>query len=120
MSIANCIISNNQATGGSGAAGPSSGQSTNTSSGGLGEGAAIFNGGTLTVTNSTLSGNRATGGATGSGTGNMPGDGEGGAIFTISGALTITNSTFVDNVATGGAGVGMNPPGGGLGAILFT
>src|SRR5277367_1412650 len=104
-------------------------------------GGAIYNNGTLTVTNSTLSGNQVTnvsgfgsgiGGAiynngtltvtdstfsgnqaTG-GTGTPGGDGLGGAIFNV-GTLTVTNSTFSGNQATGGAGT---PGGDGSGGAI--
>jgi hypothetical protein len=62
---------------------------------------AIFNSGTLNITNSTLSANQAIGGAASS-TAVGPGSGEGGAIFNA-GTVTITNSTLSANQATGGA-----------------
>ena len=54
-----------------------------------GDGGAIFNNGTLTVTDSTLSANQALGA-----------NGFGGAIYN-NGTLTVTNSTFSANQATG-------------------
>jgi hypothetical protein len=74
VGLANLTIRNGRATGGGG----------------------IFNGGTLTVTNSTVSGNTARG---------MPG--KGGGIFN-GGTLTVTNSTVTGNSVSGafGAGVG--------------
>src|SRR5271170_6223643 len=58
-------------------------------------GGAIYNNGTLTVTNSTLSGNQVT---------NVSGFGSGigGAIYN-NGTLTVTDSTFSGNQATGGS-----------------
>ena len=60
---------------------------------GSGGGGGIANGGTLTVTNSTLSGNTASGNG-----------GYGGGIFN-SGTLTVTNSTFSGNAAVVGGGI---------------
>src|SRR5271170_3739419 len=63
-------------------------------------GGAIYNNGTLTVTNSTLSGNQVT---------NVSGFGSGigGAIYN-NGTLTVTDSTFSGNQATGGSqGIGV-------------
>ncbi|MGA9720943.1 MAG: CSLREA domain-containing protein [Candidatus Binatus sp.] len=65
-----------------------------------GLGGAIFNNGTLTVTNSIFSGNQAAGGT---GT-EFSGSGEGGAIFNNSGTVTVTNSTFSSNTVFGGFG----------------
>jgi CSLREA domain-containing protein len=60
-------------------------------------GGAIFNAGTVEVTNSTFSGNSAD-------------DGIGGAIFNSSGALlTLTNSTFSGNSASLGGGIFNDP-----------
>jgi len=71
-------------------------------------GGAIYNNGTLTVTNSTLSGNQVT---------NVSGFGSGigGAIYN-NGTLTVTDSTFSGNQATGGTGT---PGGDGLGGAIF-
>ncbi len=100
LTVTDCTLSNNQATGGAG------------SIGGPGQGGAIFNSGTLTITNSTLSSNFATGGAT-SLNPNSGGIGTGGAIYNFSGTLTVTNTTFSGNEATGGFGT---PGQGGEGA----
>ncbi|GBD25853.1 hypothetical protein HRbin30_01179 [bacterium HR30] len=54
-----------------------------------GDGAGIYNGGTLTVTNSTFSGNTVI----------PPGAAGGGGIFNAGGTLTVTNSTFSGNSA---------------------
>jgi hypothetical protein len=56
-------------------------------------GGAIFNNGTVAVTNGTFSGNR-------SGS-----SGNGGAILNNNGTLTVTNSTFSGNSATGGGAI---------------
>lgn len=81
--------------------------------GGAGLGGAIFNdGGTLTITNSTLSGNSAVGGNGGDGdrTGGadfsgQAGGGFGGAIFNRDGSITVTHATIANNsVGTGGGG----------------
>jgi hypothetical protein len=61
-------------------------------------GGGIFNGGTLTVSNTTLSGNSASG--------SFPFSGFGGGIFNRLGTLTVTNSTLSDNSATVGGGNG--------------
>jgi hypothetical protein len=80
-----------------------------------GDGGAINNAGTLTVTSSTFSGNSAPGGAifssgsltvissTFSGNSALEAGG-GGAIFISSGSLTVTNSTFSGNLAPDGSG----------------
>src|SRR5271155_1187730 len=68
-------------------------------------GGAIYNNGTLTVTNSTLSGNQATGGSQGIGVG--------GAIWS-EGTLTVTDSTLSGNQATGGSQGGL-----GFGGAIF-
>ncbi|GAX41034.1 hypothetical protein NIES4075_20020 [Tolypothrix sp. NIES-4075] len=54
------------------------------------QGGGIYNGGTLTLTNSTLAGNSASAG--------------GGGIFNNNGILTLTNSTLAGNSASGGGG----------------
>ena len=66
-------------------------------------GGAIFNWGTLTVTNSTFSGNHATG--------------NGGAIVnSYAPSLTVVNSTFTENEAQGTGG---NPGNGGCGGTIY-
>jgi hypothetical protein len=82
----------------------------NTGGGGSGgNGGAISNAGTLSVTNCTFSGNSVGGG---NGSSSMTGDG--GAIFNT-GSLHVTNSTFSQNGATGGNGPGVpNGTGGGI------
>ncbi len=62
-------------------------------------GGGIWNGGTLTVTNSTLSGNSGTYGIRAT----IPG--LGGGIFNGGGTLTVTNSTLSGNSATDGGGI---------------
>lgn len=71
--------------------------------GGAGLGGALFNdGGTVTITNSTLTGNDAVGGTAGSGTtGSSSGRGLGGAVFNRDGNITITNSTLAGNTVSG-------------------
>jgi predicted outer membrane repeat protein len=59
-------------------------------------GGAIYNGGTLTVTNSTFSGNSAI---------------VGGGIYNGGGTLTVTNSTFSGNSADNGGGINNNSGG---------
>jgi CSLREA domain-containing protein len=86
------------------------GRCTDSCEGNINSGGGILNGGTLTVTNSTLSGNFAEfgGGISNSGTltvtnstlsGNSATNGHGGGILNGS-TLTVTNSTLSDNSAT--------------------
>ena len=93
LTVTDCTLSNNEATGKGGPGGP-------------GSGGAIYNSsGTLTVTNTTFSGNEATGGGGyNADTGGGGGPGSGGAIYNSSGMLTVTNTTFSGNEATGGTG----------------
>ena len=90
------------------------GSATNTTPGGTGEGGAIFNFGTLNVTNCTFLDNNAIGGF---GT-EIGGGGVGGAIANLGGTLTVSNSTFSGNQATGGASAGKG--GNGQGGAIFT
>ena len=72
--------------------------------GGAGMGGAIFNdGGSVTLTNSTLTSNAAAGGNNGTGlSASVAGDGPGGAIFNLNGSVTVDFSTIVSNTVTGG------------------
>ena len=93
---------------GAGGVGGGAGGSSSTAAGGGGGGGiggALFNdGGTVTVTNSTLSGNAAIGGAGGSGTvAGGAGQGLGGAVFTLNGTTTVLASTIASNTAAQGA-----------------
>ena len=118
--IIGSTVSGNTATGGEGYS------YYGTGSGGSGQGGAIFNAASasLTITNSTLSGNSAHGGegdsyyGTGSG-----GSGQGGAIFNVASAsLTITNSTLSGDSASGGEGYsayGNGIGGNGQGGAIF-
>jgi hypothetical protein len=76
--------------------------------GGAGLGGAIFNdGGSTTITNSTLAANSAHGGNGGfstTGTGGSGGSGYGGALFNRSGTLTLSSTTVAYNTATAGSG----------------
>jgi Bacterial Ig-like domain (group 3) len=86
--------------------------------GGAGMGGAIFNeGGTVTITNSTITGNTASGGAGGSGsdpggkfTGSdgQAGKGLGGGIFNLNGTVTLNNDTIDANTATTDGGAVFN------------
>ena len=93
---------------------------TLTNGGLVAEGGAIFNSGTLTITNSTISGNAAgnNGGAiyhdggvlslinsTLSGNVSNGGTGRGGGIYVNSGSVNLTNSTIAYNTANNGGGV---------------
>jgi len=72
--------------------------------GAAGLGGALFNdGGTVTITNSTLTANSALGGASGGGPA-QPGQGLGGAVFNRSGTVTFLNSTLSGNSASNSAG----------------
>jgi len=108
LTISDCTLSNNQATGGVG---------SGSSGGGSGAGGGIFNqGGALTITNSTLSNNQATGGADG-GLGGGPSFG--GGIYNNNGAtLTIAGSTLTCNQAIGGAG-GVGAAGDSRGGAIY-
>jgi len=86
--------------------------------GGSGSGGAIYNNGTLTVTNCIFSGNSASGGG-GDDDGNPEsgasgGSGSGGAIYNND-TLTVTNTTFSGNGASGGGGDGDASGGSGSG-----
>jgi hypothetical protein len=81
LTISTSTIATNQGTGGSGGA---------YGYGGSGLGAGLYNGGTLTVSNSTLSGNSATG--------------PGGGIDSF-GTLTVSNSTLSGNSASNGGAI---------------
>ncbi|MBC7821505.1 MAG: CSLREA domain-containing protein, partial [Planctomycetaceae bacterium] len=76
--------------------------------GGAGLGGGIFNdGGTVTITNSTLSSNMAQGGTGGTG-GNVAataGSGLGGGLFNLNGSVTIRNTTIAGNTADSGGAV---------------
>lgn len=76
--------------------------------GGGGLGGAVFNRGTLALTNSTLSGNTAQGGTGGLGNDGRgqgaTGKGFGGALFNYNGSVTVVNSTLASNVAAEGGG----------------
>jgi ELWxxDGT repeat protein len=96
-----------------GGTGGTTGNDAGGGGGGGGLGGAVFNnGGTVTITNSTLTGNTAQGGNGGgvtnygsSGTFYSPsggGQGLGGAVFSRNGTLTITNSTLSGNAAAQG------------------
>jgi hypothetical protein len=94
---------------GGGAGGTNLGAGGGAGGGGAGLGGAIFNdGGTVTITNSTLSGNVAQGGLAGATNGVAAGNGQGlgGAVFNHNGSLTLLDSTLSGNTAAqGGRGV---------------
>ena len=78
--------------------------------GGAGMGGAIFNdGGTLTISNSTISGNTTIGGTGGTGTTaaekGTAGSGFGGGIFNLKGTVSVRNSTIADNTANRAVGI---------------
>ncbi len=92
LTMANCTLSSNDATGDNAA----------TSNGADGQGGAIYNSDTLTLTNCLLNGNIARGGSgVGSGRG---GAGQGGAVYSNGGTVTLTNCAFSNNSAIGGGG----------------
>ncbi len=83
----------------------------NTGYGGDSFGGGIYNdGGTLTVSNSTISGNSSLGGSGSLGAGN----GAGGGIYNAGGTLTVSNSTISDNSSKGGNGGSGSGFGGGI------
>jgi CSLREA domain-containing protein len=100
--------------------------------GGAGLGGAVFNdGGTITLTNSTLSSNSAQGGSGGSGhiittdfggTGGGGGSAHGGAIFNLNGSATLTHCTLTSNIVQaggGGTGVGSGSVGSKDGGAIY-
>jgi hypothetical protein len=93
------------------------GSGGNGGGGGAGMGGAIFNeGGTVTITNSTITGNSALGGAGGTGTvpDHFPGSdgtagkGLGGGIFNLNGTVTLNNDTIDANTAATDGGAVFN------------
>ena len=92
--------------------------------GGAGMGGAIFNdGGTVTLTNSTLSGNSAVGGAPGIAAGagvvaGTAGQGLGGAIYTLNGTTTVLASTIASNTAAQGAAYEFRADGGAVSSVV--
>ena len=112
LTLRNCTLSGNAATGGSGGNSFSydcgDGRGVRWvgtgGTGGAGQGGGIFNGNRLTLINCTLSGNPATGGIGGGGSGGGSGGiGSGGGVFN-QGTLTATNCTLSGNSANGGGG----------------
>ena len=117
----NCLFLTNAATGGAGGAGGAGGNGNNTGgaggnggNGGIGQGGAIYNLGTLLVSNCTIAGNAAAGGAGGvggtngsgafasyPGAGGAGGVGEGAGIHNA-GQVTIVNTTLNQNASLGG------------------
>jgi hypothetical protein len=78
-------------------------QGANGTPGTVGQGGAIFNTGSLTLTECAFTGNYAQGGS-GSGSLAVGGLGQGGAIFSTGSQLTVQRCTFSSNSATGGSG----------------
>ena len=128
--LVNCIFSNNLVSGGNGGVGGAGGNSQNSTAGnggnggagGNGYGAAVYNLGTLVLTNCTLAGNSATGGTGGTGgaagTGMLtgyPGSGgmgavaEGACVYNL-GSATIVNCTFSQNSLQAGASLPTGGP----------
>jgi hypothetical protein len=117
-----CLFLTNAATGGAGGAGGHGGNGSNTGgrggnggNGGVGYGGAIYNIGTVLLSNCTVAGNTATGGAGGvggtngsgvfpsyPGAGGAGGLGAGAGIYNL-GKLAIVNSTLNQNTSLGGA-----------------
>jgi hypothetical protein len=117
-----CSLLTNTAAGGNGGSGGGGGNGSNFGgnggsggSGGAGYGGAVYNLGTLTLSNCTVAGNTATGGNGGSGGTNGSGSfaysgaggagalGAGGGVFNAAGAvLNVTNCTFNNNLSQGG------------------
>ena len=126
LTLSNCVLSGNAATGGSGGLGNLVGECfghsimTGGERGGDGKGGAIFNAGTLALFSCTLSSNTAVGGRGGESgeghpyAGGVGGSAAGGAIYSA-GAFshTIVLCTFAGNTALGGsgsAGGSVSPP----------
>jgi len=91
VGISGLTISNGRAAG------------TNGATGTVGQGGAILNAGSLTLTECAFTSNTAQGGS-GSGTGATGGKGQGGAIFSTGPLLTVQRCTFTSNSVTGGGG----------------
>jgi hypothetical protein len=122
LTLSNCLLWANSATGGVAAAGAnnSAGDGGAASPGGSGWGGAIFNAGMLTVNRCVLSNNAAAGSPGGrggnggtvafqpggsGGNGGGGGSGCGGGIYNdVTGTLTVSQSTFSNNSANGGSG----------------
>jgi hypothetical protein len=138
LTLVDCTLTNNTATGGNGGNGGNGGAGGGVfavggnggggAPGGLGLGGAVYNAGNLTLSNSTFSANTAaggsggTGGANGAGSypgldgnGGQGGSGSGGGVFNANN-LTILASTFSANTASGGnsAAAGMHGNGTGM------
>ena len=122
--VGGCTFANNQAIGGSNNLGSFSGFGFV----GNGNGGAIYQGGTATVTNSTFIGNQARGGDRNTGTGSgtiMAGAGLGGAIFNPFFDICVVNLSvgscaFTNNRALGGTGnSGGVFAGAGIGGVLL-
>jgi protocatechuate 3,4-dioxygenase beta subunit len=123
LTVSDSSFLTNSAAGGSGGSGGNGGDGTyqggnggNGGAGALGYGGAIYNLGTLALTNCTFSGNTASGGSAGSGgtpgTGAFPGNagrgaagasGSGAAIYSRQ-SVTAVNCTFSGNSAQSGSG----------------
>ena len=136
--ITGSSISANKAGGGGSAGGGSAATLASNSGGNAGnpqpggDGGAIYNDGTLTVTGSTLSGNNSGAGGSGAsgGAGNADPNGNssasadgapGGAVFTEGlGTATLTNDTITGNVTGAGGAGGTAAGAGGDGAGVFS
>jgi len=118
LTINNCVIHANQ-TGSGGDFVSSPAEPTNAkkrpnlvfgpSGGQGGNGAGIYNGGTLIVMNSTIDGNKTGNGGSGGGFASGGGGGDGGGIWN-SGSATVINSTIANNRTGDGGAVGTPPP----------
>jgi len=122
LTLSNCLLSANSATGGIAVAGANNtaGDGSGGGPGGSSRGGGIYNAGTLTVNRCVLSNNVAAGspGARGGnggtvafqpggsgGNGGTGGSGDGGGIYNdATGTLTVSQSAFASNSANGGSG----------------
>lgn len=131
-SMINCALLTNSAIGGNGGSGGNGGDGSfqagaggNGGNGGTGYGGAIYNLGTLLLSNCTVAGNSAiggnggqggtngTGGANYPGTGGLGAIGAGAGIYNATGASAhITNCTFNNNFCRGGSSQAAGPPAG--------
>jgi len=114
VTLANCVLTNNGAVGGSGFVTPVF--LTPATVGGAAAGGAIWQaGGSLSVQGGLFMGNNAAGAFWGTG----PEPGWGGAICATGGTVRIAGTSFVRNTATGGGTSGFNPGGEGAGGAVF-
>jgi len=124
LSLFNCTLANNSATGGAGGIGGGGGNGSynggnggNGGTGGVACGGAVYNGGTLSLSNCAFSGNVSTGGNGGgggtngagafpglTGSGGAGGAGSGAGVYSAQGSPVVNGCTFSGNTAHSGNG----------------